>query len=362
MASLMQNIIDSNKTKTSRHIDALLVKAREEHGEASSAYQGIYHQYFTVPDQVARLSTNSRHFEAEVGSGLEKTGLERMYRRVVVVDLVSACAAECSYCVRGYYTTFSLSNGKIDALVETIAADPHLREVLITGGDPLVAPRKLIYLIRKLASRAANVRFIRIGTRLPVQAPEKFDDELLEVFDSVRDNFGVEVACQINHPYELQDQTLRLFRSMQRAGVSLYSQNVVLKRVNDDAATMLELYDELRYLNITPHYMFHAVPLRGTDKYRTSVKRGLDIISALSSSGLISGRAKPQYALITDIGKVSMYEGTISSSDGADLIIKSSYTLADRHRWNPEYVLPDTAIFNSDGTLSVRYPDGRDDA
>ncbi len=362
MASSMQSIIESNNPRTSKYLDGLLEDARQKFGESSSEYQGIFNQYFTVPDKIITNSNNARHFQAEVSDVSTKTGLERMYRRVVVIDLVSTCASECSYCVRGYYDRFSLSNEKIDALVDRVAKDPLLKEVLITGGDPLVASKKLQYIISQILAKASNIRFIRIGTRLPVQSPAIFDNKLLDVFDVARRQVTIELACQINHPFELQEKTISVFRLLQQVGVNVYSQNVLLKRVNDNINTMLELYDQLRYLNIQPHYLFHAVPLRGTDKYRTSVEKGLSLISELTSSGVISGRAKPQYALITDIGKINLYHGSIVANDGENLIVKSAYNLSDRQKWNASYVLPKSATVNPDGTLSVKYPNGRDDS
>lgn len=361
MAGLMKSIIDKNQPKTSPYVDQLLERALEVHGEDSPEYRGIYHQYYTIPADSRELS-NARHFQAEVTSEQVGAGLERMYRRVVVVDLVSACAAECSYCVRGYYDRFSLSNAKLDEVAHAVARDEHLREVLITGGDPLIAPRKLEYLIERILERAPNIRYVRIGTRLPIQAPERFEYSLLSVFERASKHLRVELASQINHPFELQEPTTKIYDSLRVAGVNLYSQNVLLKRVNDNLETMTELYDQLRYLEIAPHYMFHAVPLRGTEKYRTSVEKGLRIISHLSSSGLLSGRAKPQYALITDIGKVNLYHGSIVGTDGKNLRIRTGYRLEDRLEWNPCYVLPSTGAVNDEGTLDVLYPDGIDDA
>lgn len=360
MASLMKSIIDKNQPKTSPYVDQLLDLALRAHGEDSPEYRGIYHQYYTIPDGGGDLS-NARHFQAEVASEQAKTGLERMYRRVVVVDLVSACAAECSYCVRGYYDRFSLSTAKLDEVADAVAYDHHLREVLITGGDPLIAPRKLAHLIERILERAPNIRYVRIGTRLPIQAPERFDPTLLPLFERASKSLRVEIASQINHPFELQEPTTTLYRSLRGAGVNLYSQNVLLKRVNDNVETMTELYDQLRYLEIAPHYLFHAVPLKGTERYRTSVQKGLHIISHLSSSGLLSGRAKPQYALITDIGKVILYHGSIVADEGSSLRIRTSYRLADRLAWNPSYTLPATGSVNHDGTLDVLYPNGVDD-
>jgi lysine 2,3-aminomutase len=128
--------------------------------------------------------------------------------------------------------------------------------------------------------------------------------------------------------------------------------------VNDNINALSQLYDELRYIGVIPHYLFHAVPMKGTDNFRTTVRRGIDLIKELTSSGFVSGRAKPDYALMTDVGKVTLYENTILGTEGKYLLIKTMYKFDDRKSWNPSYILPELAFVNSDGTISVKYLDG----
>ncbi|WP_375752258.1 hypothetical protein [Vibrio sp. HN007] len=359
MAGLLIKITEEQKPKVSSYVDQLLQKAIDEFGVNSSAYKGIYNQYFKMPVQEKTGLVNRRHYEAEmVGDDLPK-GLERLYKRVTVIDLLSTCASECVYCLRGYYQKFALSDEDIQKIAVFCGKDPHLKEVLITGGDPFISPRKLKYLITELADHAPNIQFVRIGTRLPVQAPNKFDESLYEFFEGLKDRFTFEVACQINHPFELQPMTRDILTRLQKSGCRIYSQNVLLKDVNNNIDTLVELYDELRYLGITPHYFFHAVPMKGTDNFRTTVLEGLELIKQLTAMGHLSGRAKPQYALMTDIGKVTLYHDSIIGREGPHLIIKTAFTLEERLKWNPYYQLPDSAIVNDDGTLSVRYLDGQ---
>lgn len=359
MASLMQSIIDKQRPKVSKYTQELLEQAKNKFGENSQEYRGIFNQYFLIPETNSQ-SNNLKHFYANTQDNYAG-GLERMYKRVAVLDLISACASECSYCVRGYYSRFAMTEKKILDLCTEISLDPHLREIVITGGDPFVASRKLKFLISELSNRAPNIKFIRIGTRLPVQDPYLFDQSFFKFFENVGHSKKIEIACQINHPFELQQPTIEIFNRLISAGVNIYSQNVLLKGVNDNEKTLIELYDHLRYLQITPHYLFHAVPLKGTDKFRTSVQKGIDLIRMLTSSGVLSGRAKPQYALITDIGKVNIYHGTLNSFKDKHWIIDTFYKLEDRLKWNPIYKLPETAYTRENGHLSVKYLDGSDD-
>jgi lysine 2,3-aminomutase len=360
MAGFLEQIISTQKYKTNTYINFLLEEAHKKYGVTSSEYKGIFNQYFRVPKTDSSFLENKRHYEAEIHfEGIPK-GLERLYRRSVVIDLLSACAAECIYCLRGYYEKFVLSNSEIKEIAEYCSKEKDLHEVLITGGDPFISPVKLKTLITELASKAPNIKIIRIGTRLPVQDPERFDKSYYSFFETLGKRFIFEIGCQINHYFELQPITKDILLNLQKAGCRLYSQNVLLKDVNDDIETLDRLYDELRYTGVLPHYFFHAVPMAGTDEFRTSVQKGISLARRLSSSGYVSGRAKPQYALMTDIGKVTLYHDTIIGKEGQNLLIKTEYNLKERQIWNPSYTLPDSAMENPDGTITVKYLDGQD--
>lgn len=359
MAGFLTEIRDTGRERVSSYTRELLARAEEQHGRDSSSYRGIYNQYFNLPDKTNGPAAQPRHFQAEGGSNFPK-GVERYYKRVVVIELLSACASECVFCVRGLYDRFALTNADIDEVVTYLASEPDLQEILVTGGDPMTAASKLGTLIRKVRENARNIRIVRIGTRLPVQDPARLNSKIYDVIEEVRGDILVEIACQINSHFELQPEAVAVIRELQSRGARLYSQNVLLKGVNDTFEDMLKLYDELRQLHLIPYYLYHAVPLAGTDKYRTTVQKGLDIIKQLTSSGHISGLAKPFYTLMTELGKVTLYEGCIQDRSDGRLLIKTSYRDEDRLIWNPYYTRPASAVENSDGTLSVWYVDGHD--
>lgn len=357
MAGLLNKITKEQQPKTSTYIQDLLQQALEKYGSGSTEYKGIFNQYFKMPEIEDNRLVNRRHYEAEMTGNDLPNGLERLYKRTVVIDLLSTCASECVYCLRGYYESFALSDTDMTEIALYCGKDDNLKEVLITGGDPLISFRMLKTMISELAVHAPNIKIVRIGTRLPVQDPYKLNAELYMFFDSMRNRFIFEIACQINHPYELQPKTIEIITNLQKYGCRIYCQNVLLKDVNNDANILIDLYDKLRYLGVSPHYLFHAVPMQGTNNFRTSVAEGLELIKELTTKGEISGRAKPQFALMTDIGKVTIYQGSIVNTEGNYIIIGTKYRLEDRIKWNPNYKLPDSAIINDDGTLSVKYLD-----
>lgn len=141
----------------------------------------------------------------------------------------------------------------------------------------------------------------------------------------------------------------------------IYSQNVLLKGVNDNINTLVELYTLMHRYGIESHYLFHCVPLKGMHHFRTTVEKGIELARELTSGGRISGRAKPMYSLMTDVGKVTLYDGTMIGKENETLMIKTGYKYEDRMRWNPSWKLPDTAFVDGDGRICVRYLDGSDD-
>ncbi|MFI1104561.1 hypothetical protein [Streptomyces melanogenes] len=359
MAGLLDTITKTQKPRVHKYTRELLERAEREHGEDSGPYRGIYNQYFRMPSTLPSIGQSTRHFDALMHDDFPE-GLERLYRRVVVIDMLSACASECVFCVRGLYNPHTLGKDQMTAIGEYLKKDAYLREILITGGDPLISPRKLDQLLTTVAEYAPNITTVRMGSRLPVQNPTAFTADTYAVFEKFADRFHFDISLQINHWYELQPEAVDVLQKLQSHGARLYSQNVLLKGVNDDIETLIELYDRQRTLRFIPHYLFHAVPMVGTDEFRTSVHRGLELARELSTSGFLSGLAKPKYTVMTDIGKVTLYDGTILSKNGHELTLRTSYRLEDRVRWNPGYQLPASATPNDHGTLDVVYIDGED--
>lgn len=360
MAGFLELIADTQKPRVHKYTQELLERAAAVHGKASGAYRGIYNQYFRMPSTGQSVGRSTRHFDALMVGDDYPECLERLYRRVAVVDLLSACASECVFCVRGMYERHTISTEQIAAITKYVANDEYLAELLITGGDPLISPNKLNQFVTSIAENAPNIKTVRVGTRLPVQNPLAFNDETYRIFERYADRFLFETAIQINHPFELQPETIDVIQSLQQCGVRLYSQNVLLKDVNDDIETLIDLYDQLRSLRLIPYYFYHAVPMVGMDDFRTSVQKGIDLTKQLTTSGYLSGMGKPMYTIMTDIGKVTMYEGSILEKNGRLLTVRTSYRLEDRLRWNPGYQLPPSATVNEQGTLDVTYIDGED--
>ena len=137
---------------------------------------------------------------------------------------------------------------------------------------------------------------------------------------------------------------------------------MLLKGVNDNVEILNELYDGFRYLGIESHYLFHCIPMQGMEHHRTSVQKGLEIASQIINSGSVSGRAKPMYTLMTDLGKITLIHGTIlERNEKNELLIQSHYTVDDFKYRNPSWEIPKSCFEDKNGFLRVWYPDGKDD-
>ncbi|MFD7646072.1 radical SAM protein [Streptomyces albidoflavus] len=325
-------------------------------------------QYLVDPaEPLARPGEVDRHYHSEVEARFEGKvlrGVEKLYRRTVLVEPTSVCAAHCRWCIRGQYGTFTLREQELELIARYCGTAPEnaeVREVLITGGDPLMLVKQLDFLLDALERHAPNVEVVRIGTRVPLQDPRRVDDHMVRALRP-RSGFRIEIATHVNHPGELFPEVREAYRRLSGAGVTLYDQTVLLRGVNDDLDTLVELVEELRGLRMEMHYLFHCVPIRGMDHHRTTLDEGLRLARRLTSSGLASGRAKPMFTVMTDIGKITLYEGTIlERDDSGRVLLASGYSYEDRLRWTPGWRMPSSAHVGDDGLLRVWYLDSTAD-
>jgi len=299
-----------------------------------------------------------RHYEAMIP---EVPGAERIYRTTILIEPTTTCAAHCRWCLRAQYDPLQLSDDQLRAFA-VYCGQPEragdLREVLVTGGDPLLVPKKIEFLLQSLAEHAPNIQKVRIGTRIPLQAPERVTDQLLDVLARFRDT--AEIGIHINHTTELFPEVVEALKKVLATGVGMYNHTVLLRGVNDSKAELIDLCNQLRTLSIESHYLFHCVPMIGMGHHRTSVARGLSLASSLASSGEVSGRSRPVFALLTALGKVIPYEGTFVERDGMRLLVQTEFRYDERLRLNPGWKLPSSAIVGDDGRMLVWYEDAPD--
>jgi len=355
------------KEKITPYIKEQLNVIESEQGKNSRNYKALELQYIknNLEDKIVQ-NDRMRHYQSEINlnyNGIELRGVERLYKRTILIEPSSVCAAHCRWCLRGQYPLFTLQDEEIINFAKYCGSDDvkkELKEILITGGDPFMVPKKLRTIIEKVLIYAPNIQIFRIGTRVPLQDPSRINSDLIDILKLIPP-LKIEIATHINHTIELTKEAVKAFDNLYKYVFKIYDQTVLLKGVNDDEKTLTELYDNLRYIGIEAHYLFHCVPMRGMSHHRTSIKRGLDLINYLTSSGVFSGRAKPMYTLMTDIGKVTLYEGTIIKyNDNNEALIQTKYNVRDFMQRNPSWIMPESVIEDENGFLRVWYPDSID--
>jgi lysine 2,3-aminomutase len=343
--------------------------ARTTDGANGNQYNALKLQYVKDPRETEiQEQSRRRHYESEIHhtfEGKPLIGIERLYRRTILIEPTTVCAAHCRWCLRGQYPTKTMNEENISHSTRYIGS-AELRddvdEVLITGGDPLMSLPLLGLTLSELSRNAPNIRIVRIGTRVPFHDPRRINDDLIDLLQRYP-GFKFELGVNVNHPVEFWPESIAAIERLQQIGVRFYCQHPLLKGVNDNFETLAELYTLLRRHGIEAHYLFHAIPMRGMHHHRTSLKKGYELANRLSSCGEFSGRTKPRYAVLSDIGKIVIYEGTVldhRTSDNA-LLLQSGFRLEDRIRWNPSWQKPDSVEIDENGFMRTWYLDGTDD-
>lgn len=248
-------------------------------------------------------------------------GLVHKYPDRVLLLVTDTCASYCRYCTRARWVATgseSLGHDELDAALDYIARTPQIRDVLISGGDPLLlSTRRLDALLDRLAA-IPHLRWIRIGSRVPVFLPMRIDAELVLALRPRRIPIFVNVHC--NHFRELAPEVTAAMRRLAMGGVSLGGQTVLLRGVNDDADTLRETFYALLGAGVRPYYLFHCDPIAGSSHLRTSIDEGLSLLRALI--GHTSGMAIPKYVLdLEGGGKVPLWPQYIEQSDRDQLTL-----------------------------------------
>lgn len=224
----------------------------------------------------------------------------------VIMLITEACPVYCRHCTRKFHTTdvdgsyFRDNEGEsFEEDLRYIAEHPEIRDVLLTGGDPLsYRDGKLEEIISGLRA-IPSVEIIRIGSRFPVLLPQRVTDELCEMLARYH---PVWLNTHFNHPKEITPESAAAVDRLLRHGIPVGNQTVLLRGVNDDVATMRTLMTELLRIRVRPYYLYHCDNVTGVSHFMTSIEKGWEIMEGLQ--GHITGFGVPQYVLTTKIGKI----------------------------------------------------------
>jgi len=224
-------------------------------------------------------------------------GLVHRYPDRVLLLATNACSVYCRYCTRSRRVG---NHGRRDGLLqaqwerclEYIRSHPQVRDVLISGGDPLTLPDKRLQWLLSRLRAIPSVEIIRIGTKVPAVLPQRITRELVSV---LRRFHPLWISLHFTHPDELTSETTRACGRLADAGIPLGSQTVLLQGINDDVPTMRALFQGLLRIRVRPYYLYQCDPIQGSAHFRTPVERGLEIIRGLR--GHTTGYAVPTYVI-----------------------------------------------------------------
>lgn len=241
----------------------------------------------------------------------------------VLLMVSNSCAMYCRFCTRkrrvGDPRKY-ISRSQILEGIDYIRNHREIRDVIISGGDPLLLEDTQIEFILTRLREIPHVEIIRIGTRIPVTLPQRITPELAEMLKRYHPLY---INTHFNHPDEITDESTRACGLLADAGIPLGNQTVLLKGVNDDPKVVKKLMQTLLKIRVKPYYIYQADLTKGTNHFRTKVKDSLDIIDALR--GHTSGLAVPQ--LIIDApgggGKIPILPHYVLSMDDKKIVMRN---------------------------------------
>jgi lysine 2,3-aminomutase len=251
-------------------------------------------------------------------------GIVHRYPDRVLFLVTGNCAAYCRYCTRsrmvGHQSSHCPNINVWENSISYIASHPEIRDVLLSGGDPLIlADEQLEWLLAHL-QRIPHIELIRIGTKVPVVLPQRITPTLLKM---LKRHHPLWMSIHATHPDELTPETAKACTLLADAGIPLGSQTVLLSGINDDTETMKRLVHGLLKIRVKPYYLYQCDPIPGSSHFRTPVAKGLEIIRGLR--GFTTGYAVPTYVIDAPGGggKIPLLPEYVVGQENGDLILRN---------------------------------------
>lgn len=260
-------------------------------------------------------------------------GVIRVYPDRVAVVVTARCPMYCRHCLRKRLPrdeSQDLSGERLERVLSYIRDGSSIRDVLLTGGDPLMLSDTALRAIIEPLRAIPQVEIIRIGTRALCTWPERITDDLADMLAAYH---PVWVNTQFNHPREVTPGAERAADILLRRGIPVGNQSVLLAGINDSVPLMQELVRLLVRIRIRPYYLYQAQTLSGTGHFVVPIERGLEIMRGLR--GRTSGFAIPQYVLDTPHGKIPLDPRYIRGRQG-EYVELETWSGEIWREWNPE--------------------------
>jgi lysine 2,3-aminomutase len=251
------------------------------------------------------------------------TGIVHRYPDRCLFLVTSYCPLYCRYCTRKRKWVDedgTTGQRKIEKMIEYVAEHPEIRDVIVSGGDPLSL--SLTYLEKILAGLRAipHVEIIRFGSRVPVFLPQRIDSEMTSLLEKFH---PIWINTHFNHPNEITPESAAACDRLLRAGIPVNNQAVLLRGVNDCPYTMRDLVQGLMKIRVRPYYLYLCDQVMGAEHFRTSIGEGIEIIEFLR--GHTSGLAVPQFVLDAPGGggKVPLMPNYVLGNYGDSIVYRN---------------------------------------
>jgi lysine 2,3-aminomutase len=261
-------------------------------------------------------------------------GLVHRYPDRALMVLTDICPMLCRHCTRkrewrhgGWVRT----EGEIEAMLDYLCRNEAIRDVIISGGDPLTLATSRLERVISRVREIKHIEIIRIGTRFPVVLPQRIDNELCAMLS----RYGpIWLNTHFNHPREITPEAAEACDRLLRSGIPVSNQSVLLRGVNDDVETMLKLCQGLLRIKVRPYYLFQCDEVQGTEHLRTPVEVGVKIIEGMR--GFTSGLAVPTFVvdLVNGGGKVPLQPNYLLAQTEDELLLRNYEGHVYRYR-NP---------------------------
>jgi len=250
-------------------------------------------------------------------------GLVHRYPDRVLFLVTDRCAAYCRYCTRSRLVSNASGydfHPQFDKQIEYIRNTPSVRDVLLSGGDPLLFSDERLEMLLSQLRAIPHVEFLRIGTRIPIFLPQRITPQLCEMLRKYHPLF---ISIHSNHPRELTTEVREALGRLADAGIPLGNQSVLLRHVNDDPVVMKAQVQNLLLCRVKPYYLYQCDLISGSAHLRTSVRQGLEIMEQLR--GHTTGYAVPQYVIDAPGGggKVPINPDYVMSRNGEEVVIRN---------------------------------------
>ena len=250
-------------------------------------------------------------------------GIVHRYPDRILFLVHDHCAAYCRYCTRSRVVgqgELQPNKARLQEGLDYIRRTPRIRDVLLSGGDPLtISDDRLDWLLGELRS-IPHVQFVRIGTMVPVVMPQRITSALVKM---LRKHHPLWLSIHFTHPDECTPEVVRACRRLADAGIPLGSQMVLLKGVNDSVPVMKDLLHRQLMMRVRPYYLYQCDPISGSAHFRTTVQEGLELMRGLR--GHTTGYAVPTYVIDAPGGggKIPLLPESVVGRDGNDLLLRS---------------------------------------